>query len=155
MYEGRRLITPKTKKLSRQEQVPKPRQNELGGLVIESAEGLRFAYADTPLPKRKESGLSRVQPSRLRKMLGRILPKVDPVVHEENYWKNGYWETERTHQSGRLSKTDTLNGSIFVPTAEFIPPDYGDLTEEDKQRLLSQCEAPNLKYEDNNNNTPG
>lgn len=46
----RRLITPETARLSR----PEPRQAKPKrpyGLVIESAGGIRFAYAATPLPQ--------------------------------------------------------------------------------------------------------
>lgn len=53
MYEGKRLITPETKNLSR------PGDNSLEERSAEkwtpdSGEGIRFAYSVTPLPERVE-----------------------------------------------------------------------------------------------------
>lgn len=49
----KRLITPETRRISRGEETHAIQRSRpyLSGLVIESAEGVRFAYSATQLPK--------------------------------------------------------------------------------------------------------
>ena len=90
----------------------------------------------SPLQEQKATAGQRVQ-----RVLGKIFPTLDPVSRKESYWMNGYWETEQTHQSGRVSRNNRLRGAIFIPTAEFIDP-YSDLSEEEKALMVEQFEAP-------------
>ena len=109
--------------------------------AIKSAEATRYAYTDRPLPTNESENRTRIKPNRLRNLLGRILPKIDPVIHKEKHWMNGYWETEETHQSGRVSRDNRLHGAIYIPTVEFVDP-YLGLSEEEKQQMVAQFEAP-------------
>jgi hypothetical protein len=78
---------------------------------------------------------------RVRRILGRIFPSLDPITRKEGHWMNGYWETEETHLSGRVSRTNRLNGAIYIPTAEWVNP-YADLSDQEKARMVEQFEAP-------------
>ncbi len=49
MYEGKRLITPESRGISRGEAPVRKKSSPLSGLVIESAEGVRFAYTETQI----------------------------------------------------------------------------------------------------------
>ncbi len=84
--------------------------------------------------------------NRIRRLLGHVFPSIDPIVekHSEMDDSGSYWVNIRTRQSGRVTYhvPSYMMGVLIVPSAEFIDQDFGDLTEEDKQRLLAQCEMP-------------
>jgi hypothetical protein len=53
-----RLITKSSKRQSRGAPPVRRTASKKGGLVVTSAEGLRFAYASTPVPKRDKEETS-------------------------------------------------------------------------------------------------
>lgn len=82
---------------------------------------------------------------RVRKLLGRILPSVDPVIDRYGVMDNSgaFWNERRVRQSGRTTDHPPayVVGALIVPTAEFIDP-YTDLSDEDKERMVAQFEIP-------------
>lgn len=59
-----RLMTPENLLLSRPDPLPAPHAQLRGGLIIESAEGTRWAYSDIPLPM-PEAGSESIEPQKV------------------------------------------------------------------------------------------
>lgn len=92
MYYGRRLITPEAKRLARGDQTT-PKRVKQKGWVVESAEGVRFAYTATPI-REKRSDLP--QKSLIQKVLAKILPQ---SVTVENIPEQNPEQNLRTHST--------------------------------------------------------
>lgn len=76
-----RLLTPETKRISRTEEAKPRNPRRYGGLVIKSADGIRFAHTDTPLPRDPSA---RIVPT--AEWMGMPLP-VFKSPEEEAAWK--------------------------------------------------------------------
>ena len=83
--------------------------------------------------------------SKVRRVLGYILPFLDPVVSKKTIYGGGqnFDGEERIRRSGRTTLRYFGDG-IFVPTAELVLPDYGfDLmSPEAVEEFKSQLEIP-------------
>lgn len=111
----RRLVTPETKDLSRAGQ-SRSRRSEKKGWVVESAEGVRFAYTDTPIPRGRQVESEHEKPSKIRKALGFILPRSVQVPHKETD------ASSVTHQEQQKAVRQ-----LFLARGEFIDENYPKL----------------------------